>query len=90
VWWVNNLSYGDGFNSKGRPVVVVAVSGDAVTYRKCTSQTCYGRERYRIIDLMSAGLEKETYVDMETLTMKRDRLHHKMGRLSEHDADLGK
>ncbi len=82
IWWVSNL---DGV--KDRPVLVISRSGDTVTYRKCTSSTGSARPKDLIEDYISAGLEKETYVDAEVRTISRNRMVRRLGRLCEEDLE---
>lgn len=80
IWWVKNLD-----NVKDRPVLVMGCRNDIVTFRKCTSQLSDKIQRGIIQDYYEAGLEKETYLDMETRTIPRYRLVRKLGRLSVED-----
>ncbi len=80
IWWASNL---DGV--KDRPVLVISRSGDTVTYRKCTSSTGFVRPKDLIEDYISAGLEKETYVDAEVRTISRNRMVRRLGKLCEED-----
>ncbi len=82
VWWVANL---DGV--KDRPVLVIARNGDTVTYRKCTSSTGSARPKDVIEDHISAGLEKETYVDAEVRTIARNRMVRRLGKLCDLDME---
>lgn len=77
-------------NVKDRPVLVMNCQNDIVTFRKCTSQFSDKIERQIIQDYYEAGLEKETYLDMETRIISRTCLVRKLGRLSAADrARLG-
>lgn len=89
VWWVDNMKFNDGINGKGRPIHIVGMKGDTVLYRKCTSQTTgSNRRRLMVQDEISAGLDKCTYIDMEVLTVNRNRLQRRLGHLSDCDIDL--
>lgn len=86
VWWVENLSMGNG-QSKSRPVVVMAVSGETVTYCQCTTKTSAVRRRYVVMDPEWAGLDKECQIDMERHTISVKRLSRRLGSLCEMDLD---
>ncbi len=80
IWWVSNL---DGV--KDRPILILSVDGDTVTFRKCTSQASAVRSRDVIIEYEYAGLDKETYVDPEVRTGSKSKLVRKLGELSDYD-----
>lgn len=86
VRWVENLSMGNG-QSKSRPVVIVGTEGDDVLYYQCTSQPSVSRKRYAIEDPISAGLDHDSYVDLELKRMPKRRLGRKLGRLSDYDME---
>ena len=87
IWWINDMAFNDGSNKKDRPILVVGIDGDKIRYRTCTSQFSIDHGRYLIQDNISAGLDKDTYVDSEVRSIGRGRLHHQMGHLSEYDMD---
>ncbi len=87
IWFVRNLKYGQGTESKDRPIIIVSVNGNNIRYRRCTSQTSATHERYRIEDNSFAGLDKNTYIDKEILTLEISRLDHKIGMLSDYDLE---
>jgi len=82
VWWVENL---DGV--KDRPILVVGVQGSDVRYRRCTSQSSSARSRDVIEDYMEAGLERDTFVDMEVRSIPSTHLVRKLGALSQYDRE---
>lgn len=85
VWWMNVCQY-DGSNQyKGRPVLIRNVIGSNVVCCQCTSKYHEGITTYCIMDPVSAGLAKTTYVKNQPLTVPRSRLSRRMGRLSSHD-----
>lgn len=86
VWWVENLSMGNG-QSKSRPVVVMAVSGETVTYCQCTTKTSPCRVRYTVLDPEWAGLDKESQIDLERHTISVKRLSRRLGVLCDMDLD---
>ena len=86
VRWVENLSIGNG-QSKSRPVVIVRVEGNDVLYYQCTTKTSDHRERYEIGDPISAGLDRDSYVDLELKRMPKTRLGRKLGHLSDYDME---
>jgi len=80
VWFASNI---DGI--KDRPILIVSSSGTEVVYRKCTTKPNDIRGRSLIEDYVSAGLEKDTYVDPEPKIISKSRLLWKMGTLSPED-----
>ena len=84
VWW-GNVQYEGSNQYKGRPVLVRDIIGDNVVCCPCTSQYHDGITTYRIMDPISAGLAKTTYVKNQPQTFPRSRLSRRMGRLSSHD-----
>lgn len=85
VFLVKNLEYGQMVGCKSRPIIVVGIKGNDVTYLKCTTKNHNYRNPVRIMDTQCAGLLQETYVDMERHTIQKNRLSCRMGTLSEHD-----
>ena len=86
VRWAENLSIGNG-QSKSRPVVIVRAEGDDVLFYQCTSQTSVSRKRYRIEDPLSAGLDHDSYIDLELKRMPKSRLGRRLGHLSDYDME---
>ena len=86
VRWVDNLSMGNG-QSKSRPVIIVRVDGNDVLYYQCTSQSSATRKRYAIVDTISAGLDHDSFVDLELKRMPKSRLGRKLGHLDDYDME---
>ena len=86
VRWVENLSMGNG-QSKSRPVIIVRVEGNDVLYYQCTSQSSTTRKRYAIVDTISAGLDHDSFVDLELKRMPKSRLGRKLGHLDDYDME---
>ncbi|MBR4226990.1 MAG: type II toxin-antitoxin system PemK/MazF family toxin [Candidatus Methanomethylophilaceae archaeon] len=85
VWWVEGLEFINADGRKDRPVVVIGNSGGSVVCCRCTSKRSQYRERHRIMDDVSAGLDRTTYVDRERVAIPRGRLAFRMGRLCDED-----
>ena len=83
IWFASNI---DGI--KDRPILIVSVEKDRIVYRKCTSKPNDIRRRILIEDYVSAGLEKDTYVDPEPRTVSRSRLLWQMGSVSSEDLSI--
>lgn len=86
VRWVENLSMGNG-QSKSRPVVIVKVEGNDVLYYQCTSQPSACRKRYEICEPIFAGLDHDSFIDLELKKMPKIRLGRKLGHLSDYDME---
>lgn len=86
VWWVENLPMGSG-QTKSRPVVVMAVSGDSVTYCQCTTKSSAVRQRYALMDPEWAGLEYDSNIDLERHKMPISRLSRRLGMLCDMDLE---
>ena len=80
VWWASKV---DGV--KDRPIVILSVNNNQVTYRRCTSQDGTSQMRMLIEDFDVAGLDRATYLDPVPCTMDRSKLIRKLGVLSEYD-----
>ncbi len=88
IWWANNLPFEGSVLNKGRPVLVIGRDGDCFMCLKCTTSGWpYVQKQYRIMDAMSAGLEKDTYLDMEPVRVPGRLLERRMGELSEEDCE---
>jgi mRNA-degrading endonuclease toxin of MazEF toxin-antitoxin module len=85
LWWMNICQYDGSRQYKGRPVVVRCVKGDVAICYQCTSQYHEGITDYRIMDPVSAGLAKTTYVKNQTMAIPLSRLSRRIGKLSPHD-----
>lgn len=85
IWWADSLSFGDGVHSKGRPVLILSRDGKNFRCFKCTSQASEFRIRPQIHDTISAGLDKETYIDCENILIPQSKLIRYIGQLSEDD-----
>ena len=83
IWFASNI---DGI--KDRPILIVSVEGDRIVYRKCTSKPNDIRGRTLIEDYVSAGLEKDTFVDPEPKAITKSRLLWHMGSISSEDREI--
>lgn len=86
VRWVENLPAGDG-KKKGRPVVIIGTDGDKVSFYICTSQSSGVRKRYAIVDLMSTGLDHDSFIDLEKRELPKGRFGRKLGSLGDYDME---
>ena len=84
VWWVDMLRYGNG-GGKGRPVVVLGTTGDRCTCLPCTSKN--GTARMRLLDPLYAGLDGDSYVTLDPVSLTPNTLSHKLGTLCKDDAE---
>ena len=85
VWLADSLSFDDSSGSKSRPVMIRRREGDSFICYKCTTKPKDYRNRYRILDLEEAGLEKDTYLDHEPIKVGRNQLLYRMGTISQDD-----
>lgn len=84
-WLAKGLPYEDGINSKDRPVLIVKRKGETFLCFKCTSQASESRERYAIVDLVDAGLVKQSYIDYQPILVPKEKLKHRLGEISQVD-----
>lgn len=82
VFWIRNMKF-ENHETKDRPIIIVKCSGNTVQYLNCTSQST--SNGYFILDLISAGLDRNTYVSLIRHTMEKSRMGRKIGHLSEED-----
>ena len=86
VWNAKNIEYKDKIGVKSRPVIVIDVDGETVRYCKCTTNTGVTGS-YHILDPISAGLHKETYVVPRIEKIGLNRLVYRYGILCRFDKD---
>ena len=84
VWNARNLEYDGKIGVKSRPVIVKSIRGDQVEYYKCTTRSGLPCS-HRILDTISAGLYKDTYVVPRVETIGINRLAYRYGELSQFD-----
>ena len=84
IWKARNVEYEDKTGVKSRPIVIKSVDGDIVTYYRCTS-TAGLPGTHHILDNISAGLYKETYIVPRVEKIGLSRLAHRFGVLSKFD-----
>lgn len=84
VWWVDMLRYENG-GGKGRPVVVFSVDGDRCRCLPCTSKN--GPNRMSLLDPLYAGLDGDSYVVLDHVSLSPSTLSHRLGVLCRDDAD---
>ena len=87
LWTADSLPFSDGINRKSRPVLVIGRRGNELLCYKCTSQHSDYRKRYELQDLIEAGLCVPTFLDYEVLHIPCNKLIHRMGHISEADAE---
>ena len=84
VWCARNIEFADRIGVKSRPIVVKRIIGNIVEYYKCT--TTFGIPgAHRILDNISAGLYKDTYVVPKLECIDINRLAYRYGELSRFD-----
>lgn len=89
--YIATIRFTDNKNlSKNRPVVIFATKEDVTTLEilRITSQKHDNVPQYKIKDLYSSGLKKESYVDLSSLYIidKKDIVQkEKIGELSKED-----
>jgi hypothetical protein len=88
VFFVKNLEFENKTGFKGRPVVIVGIKDDKIEYRRCTTKNHEYTNMARIMDIISAGLIGETYVDGRIGTISRGKLSYRMGVLSKFDQEV--
>ena len=88
IWFADSLPFDGGKESKSRPVVIKAREGENFVCYKCTSQSSTFRNRYEIINLEEAGLDKVSYIDYDPIFIKREQLVYRLGMMSEEDIKL--
>lgn len=86
IWWTNRLAFTNGIDGKERPVLILQDCGSDVKCFKCTTKNSDFRDRYEICDLLEAGLERTTYVDLEVHLLPKTKLSRRIGRLSFEDS----
>lgn len=86
VWKARNIKYIDKIGVKSRPIVVMSVDGDVVSYYKCTTSSGIPGTHH-IVDPISAGLYKETYIIPKIEKIGLHRLAYQYGTLSRFDRD---
>ncbi len=87
VCWTRALQFDNIIGCKRRPVVIMGITSDgAVKCRKCTTNG-EGLGRKEIIDTVTAGLDKRTFVSNEDLLVPMNRISWIMGHLSKEDED---
>ena len=86
VWKARNIEYQDKVGVKSRPIVVMEVIGDVVSYYKCTTSSGIPGTHH-ILDPISAGLYKETYIVPKIEKIALHRLAYQYGTLSRFDKD---
>ena len=77
---------GDGMR-KGRPVVIVRNEGDTVICYICTSQPSGTRRRYRVEDIVYAGLDHDSYIDLEPRRVPKKKIGRVLGHLDDYDLE---
>lgn len=71
---------------KNRPIVIIDVKGNEVTYLICTTQVHDYNSEYEIIDRAEAGLNARSFVARSSVkSMKSNGLIRKLGHLSARD-----
>lgn len=85
IWLADSLPFDGGTGSKSRPVLIKRREDDRFVCYKCTSQPSAFRNRYRIMDLEEAGLDKESYIDYDPVFVQRGQLVYRIGMMSEED-----
>ena len=85
IWLADSIPFDGGTGCKSRPVVFKKREENWFVCFKCTSQCSTFRNRYPIMDLEEAGLDKDSYIDYDPIFVFREQLLYRMGVLSEED-----
>ena len=87
VVFAEKVEYDDGSGSKGRPVVYLGGDWKTARYAKCTSADSERYQRIRIGDPISAGLDRDTYLEPKVRSMGRKNLKYRIGHLCDDDLE---
>ena len=88
VCWIRSLQYGNQIGCKSRPVVVIGFTSDGkLICRRCTTNGMNPRDTRAITDTVAAGLDRDTFVINEDITISAERISWIMGHLSKEDED---
>ena len=82
--WVAKVRYSNGIGSKIRPVIITGIKGDEIEFYKCTTNSG-APGAYHVIDTISAGLYRNTYIVPRTEKANIGCLAHRSGELSRFD-----
>ena len=83
VWCAKNIEFTDKIGVKSRPIVIKSITGDVIEYYRCTTKCVPGA--HRIIDAISAGLYRDTYIIPRVDRIDVKRLAYRYGELSRFD-----
>ena len=81
------LGFEDGSGSKGRPIAYLGGDEETVRYVKCTTVYSIKGDRIPVGDPVSAGLNRDTYLDTEVRTTSRKNLKYYIGHLCDGDLE---
>ena len=87
VVYANNVPFDGSIMNKGRPIIYLGREGNTVSYLKCTTQRSLEKDQLEIIDLISAGLLKRTYVEPVVRYLSFSHLEYRLGRLCKEDME---
>jgi mRNA-degrading endonuclease toxin of MazEF toxin-antitoxin module len=82
VYFIRNLPFEGTDGAKDRPVVCVSDSGGSIRCMRCTSSDSGRQPKYQILDPLSAGLDKASYVDPKIITVSKEKVVRLMGELN--------
>ena len=84
--WAALETFDNGIGAKLRLIVIKGISGNQVEYYKCTTNP-NAPGAYHVMDQISAGMYRDTYVVPRTKRMSISNLAHRCGVLSRFDIE---
>lgn len=87
IWVAKNLPYDDGIRNKTRPVLVIRLEGNTAICCRCTTKISVSKDRYKVMDPISANLLKDSYIRYKTETIPLNKMSRRLGILSKADME---
>jgi hypothetical protein len=70
------------------PVIVISNINGVVRAYVCTNRLCNDAKQYELKDPMTAGVMDKCFVDIDVVTIPKERLTRRLGKLSGFDKNL--
>ena len=87
IVFAEHVSFEGNAGSKARPIVFLGYEDGHVRYAKCTTSFSNRILQLPIEDLISAGLDRETYMVPVVKHIERSNLKYRLGHLCEDDLE---
>lgn len=85
VWFAESLPFDGITGAKSRPVVIKKRENNMFVCFKCTSQRSNIRNRYKVLNPIEAGLDKDSYIDYDPIVVPKEKLTFCLGELTVED-----